>query len=124
VVTDLLAEEQSDIRFSLVKYGPDSITIMSSNLGDRAGALRSATLRITMPDDVKTYKLHWKDVDLVVKPESWRLFQMIPMIHKNKIDLQLLPYSVESCTHSIEFDVLAFDHNPKNSTITYKCPAP
>jgi len=123
VTKNMFAKEQSDLRFSLVKYGPDTITIMSSNLGDRAGALRSATLKITMSNEAKTYNLIWEDANLVVKPDGWRLFEMKPVIDKDIVGLQLLRYTGDNCFHSIKFNVLAFDHAPKSSTIRYKCPS-
>jgi len=120
----LLAKEQSDIRFSIVRYGPDSIMIMGSNLGDRAGALRHATLAIKSKDKVvNTYNLVWEDVDLVIKPGSWRLFNMKPAINSTTINLIQVESIEENCLHSIKFDVLAFDHNPKSSTIEYMCPS-
>lgn len=123
VTKSLLAKEQSELKFSLVQYGPNHITIMSSNLGDRAGALKQATLNIRdNSETVKTYNLLWENVDLVIKPGSWRLFQMIPAINKTRIDLRLIATTDEHCTHVIEFDVLAFDHNPKKQTLEYKCP--
>lgn len=124
VAKNLLAKEQSDLRFSLVKYGPSSIMVMSSNLGDRAGALKNAILRIKMSNKEHTYKLHWKDVDLVVKPGGWRLYEMKPTIEQDIIELQSLPSADVNCTHSIEFDVLAFDHKPESTPpVIYKCPS-
>jgi hypothetical protein len=124
VVHDLLAKEQSDIRFSLVRYGPDSIKIMGSNLGDRAGALRSATLNIKSNNKVKnTYNLVWEDVELVIKPGSWRLFSMQPAIENTPIKLIQVASVPGECRHSIKFEVLAFDHNPKSFSIEYSCPS-
>lgn len=122
VAKNLLAKEQSDLRFSLVKYGSDSIQVMGSNLGDRAGALKDATLKIDIPgQEEKSYKLMWGDADLVIKPGGWRLFKMKPTIDRDAIDLRLLPFASENCFQTIKFEVLAFDHKPKNSVIKYKC---
>ena len=124
VMQGLLAKEQSDIRFSLLRYGPDSIKIMGSNLGDRAGALRQATLKIKSSDKVEnTYNLVWEDVELVIKPGSWRLFSMKPAIENTPIKLVQLASVPGECRHSIEFEVLAFDHNPRSFTIEYSCPS-
>lgn len=121
VAKSLMAKEQSDLRFSLVKYGPNGIMIMGSNLGDRAGALKSASLQINLASETKDYKLTWDDVDLVIKPGGWRLFKMKPTTDGDVLDLQMLPFENEKCTHTITFDVLAFDHQPSSSSINYKC---
>jgi hypothetical protein len=124
VTKGLLAKEQSDIRFSLVHYGHESIKIMGSNLGDRAGALRHATLAIWSKDKVLiTYNLVWNDVDLVIKPGGWRLFEMKPEKSNRTLTLKQVKLPKENCLYSIKFDVLAFDHSPKSLTIEKKqCP--
>jgi hypothetical protein len=123
VTKGLLAKEQSDLRFSLWGYEPDSIMIVGTNLGDRAGALRHAKLTILSNDKVvSTYNLDWKDVDLVINSGSWRLFAMKPEKSNTKLYLKQLKSTEENCLYSIKFDVHAFDHKPKSSTIKFKCP--
>jgi hypothetical protein len=109
-----------------VQYGPEAIQVVSSNLGDRAGVLRGATLTvINGPRGGKqTFELQWEKAEPVIAPGGWRLFAFSPLIERSKAPLQQLVLSEQNCKHAITFDVIAFDHKPQTQRIEYRCPSP
>ena len=126
ITRSVFAPEQSNLRFSLVQYGPDSIRVVSSNLGDRAGVLRAARLTVINGPrgDKQTFELKWEEGQPVVEPGNWRIFALYPLIGRARAPLRQLVSANEDCKHVIDFEIIAFDHDPETKHIEYRCPSP
>ncbi len=127
IIKSALTPNQSDVRYSFVRYDsaqdPKYISVVSSNLGNRSGILKEATLQVIRDEkkDTLSHPLAWKPAEHVVKPGESKILEFY-WSEQNVIQFLPKKEGYNTCSYQVQFHVIAFDHEPKSVTLTSNCP--
>jgi hypothetical protein len=121
VLKEALTPHRSDVRISILEIGPDAITVVVSNLGNRAAILKRTSLRVQHAGTETNFALQWNRTSLApaIQPGTLQLISFYPQSSDANVPP---PTGGTDCRYQLSLDVIAFDHRALTVTTSSPCP--
>jgi hypothetical protein len=127
IIKSSLTTKRPDVHFTLIKYEPKTMHIICSNLGNRSGILKQATLRILMnggeTDETKASPvfLKWEEQDPIIKPNESRLFKFYYEFYGDRQALKKCSPGTTSCQYNIQFEIIEPNNKSRKTEKFFPC---
>jgi hypothetical protein len=127
IIKSALTIKRPDVHFSFIRYEPKTMHIMCSNLGNRSGILKEATLRIIINkseiEEARPFPvfLKWEEQDPIIKPNESKLFKFYYEFYGDRQGFKKCSSDITSCQYNIQFEIIEPNNKSRKTEKIFPC---